>query len=1569
MAKRQSSDRRPSKDEKKKINLKKDPIARKGSKNSKPPGSSVALTTRPMVKNKPALESRADNKIFPIVGIGASAGGLEAFTKLLENLPPDTGMAFVLVQHLAPTKDSILAELLSKATTMTVSEVQDGMTVEPDHVYVIPPNTIMAIFHGALTLQPRAEPHSHHMPVDAFFRSLAQDQGQNAFGIILSGTGSDGSLGIQALKAEGGIILAQDERSAKYDGMPKSAIATGTVDYILPPEKLAAEIVRISHHPVMTFPTALKTDHQLKAGVDDLNKIFMRIRTGTGVDFTYYKQATILRRIHRRMLLNKIEAMEQYVRYLQENPAEVEVLYQDILINVTSFFRDPETFNALTNVVFPRILEKKSSDSPLRIWVPGCSTGEETYSLAMCFSEFSEELSISPPILFFASDIDETSIEKARQGLYPENIAEDVSSERLRRFFNKTEQGYQISKTIRDQCVFARQNLIKDPPFSKMDLISCRNLMIYFGPVLQRKALPILHYALNPSGYLMLGRSESIGEFADLFSLVDKKNRIYSKKTASTQLRFDQDQTRFEVKSGLKKKAEVLATEGPDDIQKATDSIILGRYSPAGLVINENMDILHFRGNISPYLKPRSGKASLNLMKMASESLAMDLRVLIHQAREKNIAIRKEGIKIRHNKVVTIVNIEVIAFKTRAISERMFLVIFEDTSGLEVTRVLKNRGKAAAKLHGLSHEAQIAALEGELAATQQHLRSVLAEYETSTEEQKALNEEVQSSNEELQSINEELETSKEELQSTNEELSTVNDELRDRNNDISQINNDLINVLSGVEIPILLIGNKLQIRRFNRVAAKKLNLIASDIGRQISDIRPNINAPDLDKMILGVIDSQVIRQQELQDREGSWYSMTIRPYKTIDNRIDGALMTLEDINDLKLGITLTQEARDYSEAIVETVREPLIVLSKDLRVVTANQAYYKNFNTTPDEVMNKYFYKLQNGLWDIPRLREMLESVLVNNSVFNDFEVAYEASSVDPRVLLINARTVISKDPDTHLVLFAIEDITGRRLAEEALRKSEKRYRSLFENMLNGFAYCKMLYEDGLAQDFIYLEVNSSFGKLTGLKNVVGKKVSEVIPGIRESYPVLLEIYGRVALTGKPESFEIYLEPLAAWLFVSVYSTEKGYFVAVFDNITERKRTEGHTQARLRMLSIAASPPMSRDETLQIMLDEIEKQTGSTIGFYHFLEADQETLSLQAWSTNTLRNMCTAEVKGSHYNISQAGVWVDCVRERRLVIHNDYASLAHRKGTPEGHAEIKREMVVPILRGGRIVAIIGVGNKPVDYNATDIEVAESLGQLSWEIFERIRVAEELQTAHAEVERRTQELMATNKELEAFSYSASHDLRAPLRSVSEFSKIIYEDYADKLDAQGRDYLNRIKNGTDRMNQLIEDLLRLSRISLQNLDLMDYDLSRLASAVVNSIHEISPARNFEVVIAEGLHAVVDPNLMEIVFTNLINNACKFTSKIENARIEFGATKKDEKTIYFIKDNGAGFDPTSAERMFLPFQRLHSEQEFEGTGIGLTIVERIIRRHEGRIWAEGEVGKGATIYFTLGQRERFK
>jgi two-component system, chemotaxis family, CheB/CheR fusion protein len=862
---------------------------------------------------------------FPIAGVGASAGGLEAFTQLLENLPADSGMAFVLVQHLAASHESILTELLSKVTPMPVTEVKDGMKVEPDHVYVIPPGTEMAILHGILHLLPRMEARGQHMPVDSFLRSLAEDRGDDSIAVILSGTGSDGSLGVRAIKAEGGITFAQEEKSAKYSGMPGSAIATGCVDFVLPPDKIAGELLRISRHPYLAAARHEETAQAMAEEEDNLSKLFILLRTAKGVDFTYFKPSTLRRRIMRRMLLLKIEKIESYIKYARENPSEVEALYQDILINVTSFFREPETCEALKSSVFPHIAGKTSSDVPIRLWIPGCSTGEEAYSLAICLLEFLDGIKLTRPIQVFATDIDDAAIEKARKGIYPENISKDVSSERLRRFFVKTESAYQISMPIRDMCIFARQNLVKDPPFLKIDLISCRNVLIYFGPVLQKKALPILHYALNPTGFLMLGTSETVGEFSGLFALVDKKNKIYSKKSSLSRLHFEQPLEGYgKEKAGAGKKMK-QQLPGLADVQKEADSIILNKYSPAGVVINDDMKILHFRGDISPYLRPAPGEASLNLLKMVSKDLVAELRTAIHKANKGKEPVKKARLRVKPGRGgVTpplLVDIEVIPFNDPAAKDLYFLILFEESikpeppgAGAELVPAPEGKEGGAAK--GPADEEEVIQLRHELALTEEYLKSVISEHEAAAEESMALNEELQSSNEEMQSINEELETAREELQSTNEELTTVNDELQSRSEETTVVNNDLINLLTGIEIPVILLGAELQIRRFNPSAGKILNLIASDAGRPITDIRTNLNVPDLKQMIVGVIDTLAIKEQEIQDTEGRWYSIAIRPYKTVDSRIEGVLMTLVDINELK-------QAEAEREKLISELKEAL----------------------------------------------------------------------------------------------------------------------------------------------------------------------------------------------------------------------------------------------------------------------------------------------------------------------------------------------------------------------------------------------------------------------------------------------------------------------------------------------------------------------------------------------------------------------------------------------------------------------------------------------------------------------
>ena len=934
---------------------------------------------------------------FPIVGVGASAGGLEAFTQLLENLPLDTGMGFVLVQHMAPRAHSMLSEILAKVTRLPVTEVKDGMRVEPNRIYVTPPDITMSLEQGVLRLTSRVEPRGAHRPIDDFLRSLAQDQGSRAIGVILSGTASDGVLGLQAIKAEGGITFAQEVATAKYTGMPESAIAAGHVDFVLSPEKIARQLARLAHHPFVTAPPPVP-EAELPQEEGVFNQILLLLKAATGLDFTYYKHSTIKRRINRRMMLQQVEKLEDYVRLLRENAEEVKSLYEDILINVTSFFREPEAFEALQQVVFPEILRNRAEDEAIRIWVPGCASGEEAYSLAMSLLEFLGDLAANVQVQIFATDIEDGVIDKARQGIYPEAISADVSPERLRRFFVKVPGGYQVSKTIRSMCVFARQNLIKDPPFSRMDLISCRNVLIYFGPVLQKKVIPVFHFALKSTGFLLLGKSEALSAYPELFTLVDKKLKIFLKKAAvPPHLVLSPLSAEFSSAPGAPGKMVRGAEEvvAPADLQAEADRMILARFAPAGVVIDSDLRIIHFRGHTGRFLEPAPGEASLNLIKMAREGLQVELRAAVYAALKNNSQVRKEGLRLRLNGRIGVVNLEVFPLRPAAVLERYFLVVFEDVTPpepvpVEVAPKRATKGKPSPK------DRQMAELQSELTATKEYLQAVIEEQETAVEEMKSSNEELMSANEELQSINEEMETSKEELQSTNEELATLNEEIDNRNQELFQTNNDLNNLLTAVQIAIVMLGPDLHIRRFNPIAEEMLNLIPGDLGRPIGDIRLKVEVPDLERVIQEVIDTLNIKELEVKDREGRWYSLRLRPYRTSDHKIDGVVLALVDVNLLKSSLEELQRARDYAQAIIATMREPLVVLDGKLRVVSANESYYRIFQTTPKETEGSFFYELGQGQWNIHGLRKLLDKVLPANRIIPGFRDGAEISGGRP---------------------------------------------------------------------------------------------------------------------------------------------------------------------------------------------------------------------------------------------------------------------------------------------------------------------------------------------------------------------------------------------------------------------------------------------------------------------------------------------------------------------------------------------------------------------------------------------
>jgi two-component system, chemotaxis family, CheB/CheR fusion protein len=973
-------------------------------------------------------------EVSPVVGIGASAGGLEAFTQLLSHLPINTGMAFVLVQHLDPSQKSLLSEILSRTTQMPVREVQDGMMVEPNHVYVIPPNTMMTSAQGVLHLTPRKK-RGVSMSIDGFFYSLAEDRGPKAIGIVLSGADGDGSKGLEAIKAAGGITFAQSEDSAQVSSMPNMAIATGHVDFILSPDAIAEKLADISRHPYVTSPILTVIPEAQPDAKDALSTIFNLLRAATNIDFTHYKHTTINRRIFRRMALYRLEKLDDYVRYLHEKPAEVQALSQEILINVTRFFREEDAFDALKQDVFPAMMRHRSPDLPIRIWVAGCSTGEEAYSIAMCLLEFLAHQTRKPPIQIFATDVSEWVIEKARLGIYSQNQVINVSPERLQHFFTAVEGGYQINKAVRELCIFARQNLISDPPFSRLDLISCRNVLIYLGSSLQKKVLPMFHYGLMPTGFLLLGTSETVGEFSNLFTLVDQKYKIYEKQPSSLGWSMDLIDSSAPLEISSPDPIVDAQRQNEAELHKAADQTALNHYASIGVVINAQLEILQFRGQTGAYLEPSPGKASLNLLTMAKEELRLALQNAIHNAVQNKQPCMKEGILLKEGVVASAdsptrtrqVRISVIPFKAAAVQEDYFLVLFEDmhTQSFFEEKTQPNRPAQSRNKKQSSEQQEIQRLQQELNTTKAYLQSIIEEKQSTNQDLQAASEEILSSNEELQSTNEELQTAKEEIQATNEELSTINDELNRRNAETTQISNDFQNLLSTVNIPILMLEGDLRIRRFTPTAANLFNLIPTDVGRPLSHIKHNLKVDDLEQQIFEVINTLNLKNQEVQDLDGHWYDLRIRPYRTLDNQIDGAVVVLVEIDALKRSAEQVRQARDYAVAIVQTVRESLVVLNAELQVVSATQRFYDTFQVSPSETEQCRIFDLGNRQWNIPRLQSLLEDLLPHNTQIQDFEVKFDFEHIGSKTMLLNA----SKMPPLEgkqLILISIEDISDR---------------------------------------------------------------------------------------------------------------------------------------------------------------------------------------------------------------------------------------------------------------------------------------------------------------------------------------------------------------------------------------------------------------------------------------------------------------------------------------------------------------------------------------------------------------
>ena len=912
------------------------------------------VKTKP-TKVKTSAKERFSPTAFPIVGIGASAGGLQAFEDFFANMDSETGMAFIVVTHLHPGHTSALPELIGKYTGMETLPIKDGMTVRQNHIYLIPPGVNLSIFNQSLHLLKPEGTHGSQLPIDFFFRSLAEDQKDRAIGIILSGTGTDGTLGLRAIKGESGMVMVQDVKGAKFSGMPQSAINTGLVDYTLPPSKMAKQLVRYVRGPFLdSSAPAVKLEAPLK---NAMKKIFLQIRQRTGHDFSCYKSSTIRRRIERRMNVHHIHNPTNYVRFLQENPQESELLFKDMLIGVTSFFRDPDAYKFLSEKAIPKLLQSKPEGYVLRIWVPACASGEEAYSLAITLHECMDKLNRHLDCQIFATDLDLQAINFARAGIYPEGIAADVGTQRLKKFFLKENNSYRIRKDIRETVVFAPQNVIGDPPFTKLDMVSCRNLLIYLESEIQYKIFNLFHYALKPGGILFLGSSETAGSQSSLFKPFSKEYKVFLREKSSHPMQAQMNKMPQDITPGLPNKIapekEMPPLKGRLKIMDAANKVFLEHLTPPSLIVNHHGDIIYIHGKVGPFIEMPPGRPSKNVLLMAQEGLKVELVSALRRCKEKNNQVNIKNIPVKHNGNILLTDLTVQKISDPPELHDLMLVAFHVSESQPAT---PEKGETIS----IKQKNAVDTLKKELQFTKETLQSTIEELETTNEELKSTNEELQSTNEELQSSSEELETSKEEMQSLNEELQTTNMELQVKIDELTYVNDDMKNLLNSTEIATLFLDNDLNIRRFTSEAIKVVNLIASDIGRPLSDISLNLKDQSLIKECQSVVKTLVFKDREVQTRDGVWYIMRIMPYRTSENKIDGLVLTFVDIDQSKKSKLLLEESRQTQRlaAIVRHSIDAITVQSLDGKFMEWNHGAEEMYGYLEKEARKKTIFEL-----------------------------------------------------------------------------------------------------------------------------------------------------------------------------------------------------------------------------------------------------------------------------------------------------------------------------------------------------------------------------------------------------------------------------------------------------------------------------------------------------------------------------------------------------------------------------------------------------------------------------------
>ncbi len=1125
--------------------------------------------------------------LFPVVGIGASAGGLDAFKKLLGAIPEESGIAYVLVQHLDPKHESMLPELLQKVTKIPVMEITDDIRVEPNHIYIIPSNKMMIANDGVLKLKPRPEKgrNERNLAIDLFFTSLAEVHQEFAIGVVLSGTASDGTQGLKAIKDHGGITFAQDEESAEYEGMPHSAALAGVVDFILPPEKMPKKLLEVISKTVITDDEIQNIPQQQE---NVFKQILSLLTIRMGVDFTYYKQTTIRRRIFRRMVVNKNEEPGEYLKFLRANIQEQDLLYQDLLIPVTSFFRDKKTFDNLSTLVFPSILKNKTPGEITRIWVAGCSTGQEVYSIAICLKEFLGDQ--HERIQIFGTDLSEPAIVKARNGLYEKIETATVSPERLQKFFTKSNGSYQVNKSIRDMCVFAHHNFLKDPPFGKMDVISCRNVLIYMEPYLQKRALTTFHYALNTKGFLLLGTSETTAGVSDLFEAATKTDKLFTRKNVPGKFIKVASQRSEQVLNRLLpngSKNEIIRT----DFQKTADDILLTKYTPAGVVVNETLDILHFRGNTTNYLEQAPGKPSHNLLMMAKPGLAFELRNILHKAKAKKITVVKENIPVDVNGAIRNISLEAIPLPNTV--EPFYLILFHDndlnnSNAQADSAAISKKKTNFARTKNDEKDLRIRQLEEELLQVREDMRSITEEQEAANEELQSANEELLSSSEELQSLNEELETSKEELQSTNEELTVLNHELINLNEQVTDARNYSESIVATLYQPLLVLDKNLRVKTANQAFYKTFKVNEQETeGVLIYDLgNRQWNIPELRTLLEEILP----QKKQITDYKVTHNFLSIGERIILLSGLELTrekkeekliLLSIEDITDKeKYKNSLIANEKRFRSLIVQATHPICILKGKEMVLEVANEAILKLWGAQP-EMIGKPFLEI------LPEMNEQPFTGWLHNVYKNGVthlgkeEPAYfnrKDGTVETIYFNFSYQPYLEDDGTISGVMVIADNVTEQVLARKRIEESEAKYRSLFETMEQGFCIIELIFDNANRPvDYLFVEVNPVFEQQSGLKDAAGKTILELVPDFERKW---MEIFGKVVATGQSTQLVEGSVALGRMFEINAFKVgeaESRRVAVLFTDVTERKRAEQTlvaSESRFRNIVEKTSTPI-----------------------------------------------------------------------------------------------------------------------------------------------------------------------------------------------------------------------------------------------------------------------------------------------------------------------------------------------------------------------------------------------------------